>query len=47
MFCDVVLIVLSSLIIILLRKRELGELSHLHSCCRESLKYYGSHGIYG
>ena len=38
MFCDVVLIVLSSLAIVLLRKREWVALSHLHSCCRESVE---------
>ena len=38
MFCDVVLIVLSILEIILLRKRELVAKSRLHSCCRESVE---------
>ena len=37
MFCDVVLIVLSSLAIVLLRKRKSVALSHLHSCCPESV----------
>ena len=38
MFCDVVLIVLSSLAIVLLRKRESVLLSHLHSYCPESVE---------